>query len=67
MTESPFEPTDPERFASDLAAAVNRLMGDPAMARKFGVAGRRRAEERFSWDAIAKQTKALYGKLLSRA
>ncbi len=67
MTESPFEPTDPERFASDLAAAVNRLMGDPAMARKFGVAGRRRAEERFSWDAIAKQTKALYGQLLSRA
>ncbi len=67
MTESPFEPTDPERFARDLAAAVNRLMGDPAMARKFGVAGRRRAEERFSWDAIAKQTKALYGQLLSRA
>ena len=67
MTESPFEPTDPERFASDLAAAVNRLMGDREMARKFGVAGRRRAEERFSWGAIAKQTKALYGKLLSRA
>ncbi len=61
---SPFEPTDPERFASGLAAAVNRLMANPELAKKFGRAGRRRAEERFSWSAIAQQTKAVYRNLL---
>ncbi|CAN5454865.1 glycogen synthase [soil metagenome] len=65
MQESPFEPVDPEEFARGLAAAVNRLMGDPELAAKFGRAGRRRAEERFSWRAIAEQTKRLYGDVVS--
>lgn len=60
MTESPFEPVDPDRFARDLAARVNELMADPAMRERFGKAGRRRAEEQFSWAAIAKQTVRLY-------
>ena len=60
MTASPFEPVDPDRFARDLAARVNELMADPAMRERFGKAGRRRAEDRFSWAAIANQTVRLY-------
>ena len=63
MSESPFEPVDPDRFARDLAARVNELMADPAMRARFGKAGRRRAEEQFSWAAIAKQTARLYESL----
>lgn len=63
MAESPFEPKNPQQFARDLAAAINRLMRDPELAAKLGRAGRRRAEEKFSWAAIAEQTKALYGKV----
>ena len=58
--ESPFEATNPERFARDLAARVNELMRNPQLRERFGKAGRRRAEEKFSWFAIARKTKALY-------
>lgn len=64
MKESPFEPLDPTRFSRDLAAGINRLMRDPALRQKMGKAGRRRAEEKFSWRAIAAQTEALYRRLL---
>ncbi len=67
MTKSPFEPVNPDQFARDLAARVNELMADPAMRQRFAQAGRRRAEERFSWAAIAKQTQRLYESLLSGA
>ena len=60
MTESPFEPVDPDRFARDLAARINECMADPAMCERFGKAGRRRAAERFSWATIARQTADLY-------
>jgi alpha-maltose-1-phosphate synthase len=64
----PFEPGDdtfgsprePARFASDMAARINDLMADPAKARRFGEAGRRRVLEHFSWKAIARQTADLY-------
>ena len=58
--ESPFEATNPERFARDLAARVNELMRNPQLRERFGKAGRGRAEEKFSWFAIAGKTKALY-------
>jgi glycogen synthase len=60
MKESPFEATNPEKFARDLAARVNELMKNPQLRERFGKAGRKRAEERFSWSAIAAKTKALY-------
>src|SRR5438876_2520992 len=63
MKESPFEPLDPEKFSRDLAAKINQLMGDIKLREKFGKAGRKRAEEKFSWSAIAQKTKALYGSL----
>ena len=57
-------PADPEQFAHDLAAAVTALLVDPELARRMGEAGRRRAEEKFSWETIADQTISLYQQLL---
>jgi glycogen synthase len=67
MSESPFEPTNPEGFARDLAGAINRLMKDPDLAEKFGRAGRKRAQEKFSWSAIAAETKTIYHSLVTPA
>ena len=67
MTESPFEPVDAKEFEAGLAEAINHLMNDPARCRAFGKAGRRRAEERFSWSAIAQQVQRLYLDLLAAA
>jgi starch synthase len=64
MKESPFEPLNPEKFERDLAEKVNQLMRDPSLREKFGRAGRKRAEEKFSWTAIAAETQQLYASLL---
>jgi glycogen synthase len=66
MRESPFEASEPEQYAADLAARINRLIADPGLATRMGAAGRRRAEELFSWEAIAQKTKRLYEQLLKR-
>ena len=63
MKESPFEATNPEKFARDLAARINQLMKDQQLREEFGKAGRKRAEEKFSWSAIAAKTKVLYATL----
>ena len=57
-------PLDPEKFARDLAAKLNVLLADPARCKQFGKAGRKRAEEKFSWTSIADQTIALYRGLI---
>ncbi|HXW55547.1 MAG TPA: glycogen synthase [Candidatus Cybelea sp.] len=59
-------PLYPQNFARDLAAAINRLLEDPEKCKRFGDAGRRRAEETFSWTAIAQQTIRLYEQLIER-
>jgi alpha-maltose-1-phosphate synthase len=64
MKESPFEATNPDKFARDLAARINQLMKNSELREKFGKAGRKRAEEKFSWSIIARETKALYDSLL---
>ena len=60
-------PVDPEKFARDLAAGINRLFTDPEKCRRFGDAGRRRVEETFSWTVIAQQTTRLYEQLIERS
>jgi len=60
-------PRDPEKFARDLAAGINRLLEDPERCRRFGVAGRKRVEETFSWTAIAQQTIRLYEQLIQKS
>ncbi|MDE3200898.1 MAG: glycogen synthase [Acidobacteriota bacterium] len=59
-------PTDPEQFARDLAAPIAKLLADPALCKRMGDAGRSRAENVFSWTAIAHQTIALYEQLLKK-
>jgi glycogen synthase len=59
-----FDPADPAAFAGRLAAAINRLAADPALRRCMGLAGRRRVEQQFSWQAIAERTLSLYGTLV---
>ena len=63
MSESPFEPLNPEKFSRDLAGKINQLMKDRQLREKFGKAGRKRVEEKFSWSTIAQKTKALYESL----
>ena len=64
MGESPFEAVDPEGFARDLAARINELMADEGRRTAMGKAGRKRAEEIFSWRSIAQQVHALYASLV---
>ncbi|HWG18663.1 MAG TPA: glycogen synthase [Acidobacteriaceae bacterium] len=59
-------PKDGERFSRDLASRLTELMADPARCALFGAAGRRRVEQTFAWEAIAKQTVALYRGLVSK-
>ena len=66
LSESPFEPVNPDKFARDLATKINLLMADPDLRRKFGKAGRRRAEQLFSWKSIAQQTRELYEMLIRK-
>ncbi len=65
LMEGTFEPVDPAGFSRRLAAAVNRVGLDPALRSQMGKAGRKRAEELFSWRAIAQKTRHLYQTLLA--
>jgi starch synthase len=56
-------PIDPDRFVSDLAAALTEVVSDPEAARRMGEAGRRRAEAEFGWDRIATRTREIYASL----
>lgn len=58
-----FEPADPEIFSTGLANAINRLAADPELCARMGKAGRKRAVDHFSWDAIAATTIDLYRSL----
>ncbi len=50
------EPGEPAAIAS----AVNQLLANPELARRYGAAGRRRVEQHFSWTSIAARTVELY-------
>ncbi len=58
--EAPFEAVDPEKFAQELAAGINRIVGDPELRERLSVAGRKRAEEHYSWTSIAQRVRELY-------
>jgi starch synthase len=57
-------PVYPDRFVNDLAAKLTEVIRDPGRAREMGLAGRRRAVEKFSWSTIAEDTMAVYRSLL---
>jgi starch synthase len=57
-------PRDPKAFAGAIAERVNRLLEDPAEAKRMGEAGRARAVEHFGWNRIAEQVRSLYERLV---
>ncbi|MBA2558379.1 MAG: glycogen synthase [Propionibacteriales bacterium] len=59
-----YTPDDTASFERELATKVNRLVADPSLAERMGVAGRRRAVESFDWAAIANETVDLYRSLV---
>ncbi|MCB0435398.1 MAG: glycosyltransferase, partial [Mangrovimonas sp.] len=63
--EAPFEPVNPEAFSRDLANAINKIIKDPDLKKRMAHNGRKRVEQFFDWQAIAKQTQELYKSLKS--
>ena len=51
-------------FTGALAARIEKLLKDAALAAKMGKAGRERVLKHFGWPAIASQTVQLYDRLL---
>lgn len=58
-----YDENDTESFERDIAEAVNAMVADRSRAQDFGAAGRTRAEEKFSWATIARQTVDIYASL----
>jgi glycosyltransferase involved in cell wall biosynthesis len=54
---------EPEPFA----AAVGRLLDDPALAHRIGLAGRALVRERYSWDAAARRLEDFYREVAAGA
>jgi starch synthase len=57
------EPGKPERFARDLANAINGMLALPETLGAMGKEARQRVIQHFSWAAVAGQTLDLYKKL----
>jgi starch synthase len=53
------KPLDEAKFVGDFARALNEALAHPDL-KGFGLAGRKRVEEQFSWDRIAQDTLAVY-------
>jgi starch synthase len=56
----PYKPEDLPAFEEGLASALAAVVGDPLRGRELGRAGRQRAVDLFSWEAIAEQTVTVY-------
>ena len=55
---------DHSTFERDLTDAITRLMADPQLLSRYGIAGRIRASKEFGWEAVAAATIALYRSVL---
>jgi glycosyltransferase involved in cell wall biosynthesis len=53
----------PPADADALAAAIRRVLSDPALARRLGEGGRRRLHDRFGWRAIVQRWLDLYARV----
>lgn len=50
--------------SEELAKYINILLENRELAKKFGINGRKRVEEMFSWGSIAKKTYEMYRKVV---
>ena len=50
--------------AEEMAAAIERLLADPAARARIEAAARARVERDYGWDSIARRQSALYRELL---
>lgn len=50
--------------SEELAKYINILLENRELAKKFGINGRKRVEEMFSWESIAKKTYEMYRKVV---
>jgi starch synthase len=57
-------PKDPEALSRGIAERVNQLLAAPELARQMGAAGRRRALDEFTWDAVAQKTVQVYEQVM---
>ncbi|MFI5036288.1 MAG: glycosyltransferase family 4 protein [Acidimicrobiales bacterium] len=57
------EPNDPDALVS----AIRRLLDDEALRQRLGANGRRRVQERFTWQVTARGTAACYDAILTGA
>jgi starch synthase len=60
-----FEPKRPEQFSRDLAAAINQLLASPETLKVMGAESRKRVEQHFSWENIARQTLDYYREVIA--
>jgi glycogen synthase len=61
-----FDPVEPAKFSHDLARSINIVALDERLRTTYGLNGRRRVEEHFSWRAIAEQTLQLYRSVVAQ-
>ncbi len=57
--------TQPAQAIAELAAALQRLAGEPALADTLGAAGRERVESHFLWEQKTRQFAAVYREILT--
>jgi starch synthase len=60
----PYDESDAGGFEAGLASTIAQVLDEPAGAAEMGAAGRARAVEQFGWDAVARQTLAVYEHVL---
>jgi glycosyltransferase involved in cell wall biosynthesis len=54
-------PSDIQKTVSDLTTEIQKLIHSPSMSREMGTAARRRALQKFTWEAKLPQMLAIYG------
>lgn len=59
-----YDEADEATFEANIATAVNALALNPEKSKSYGLAGRARAVESFSWASIAAQTVDIYRSLI---
>ena len=56
---------DAAPFEKALTESISRLMSQPELLKRYGAAGRERAQKLFGWDAVAASTVDLYRRVIA--